>query len=127
MLDYYSIIGGKKMIGAKETAERLGIGVGTLRDWVLKGKIKCTFIEEEMWFESEDVNKFIEETGIKLLTPEASMNAVMKKLRLEATEKNGSLIADSHIEMTKFRLEQSKKNKTLNSEEIKELIENLTK
>lgn len=90
------------MISLKETAQILGIGEYTLKRWVDEKKIKCIYVEENIFFKQKDVDEFIEKTGIKLVKPQSYTEALDML----------------HIEM-------SIKNNTLSDEKIKKLIENM--
>lgn len=110
------------MITLKETCSILGIGEYTLKRWVEEEKIKCTYIEKEMYFEEKEVNNFIEKTKIKLIKPQDYFDILDNNLSLDGDEIK---IDVSSLDIDSFLSYMSEKNKTLNSEDISKLIENM--
>lgn len=115
------------MISTKKASEMLGICEITLEEWVKDKKIKCTYVGEDMYFKLEDVNSFIERTGIKLVTPDIDLQDLRKIFDVEFDDKGNKIVTDSNMNIQKLLSEQSKKNNTLNSDEIKDIINNLSK
>ncbi|GEM_PF-2692381 len=113
------------MISVKETTQILGIGEHTLKRWVDEGRIKCIYVDEEMYFEEKEVNIFTEKTGIKLIKPKVNIEVLMQELELvEIENKNIIKIKGSESNIDKIISYLSTENKVLSSEKIAELIKN---
>ena len=115
------------MISLKETTQILGIGEHTLKRWVDEGRIKCIYVDEEMYFEEKEVNTFTEKTGIRLIKPEDHTEALMKELEFIETENKNIFkfkFTGSDFNLDKLLSSLSAKNKTLSSEKIEKLIKN---
>lgn len=115
------------MIGLKKVSEMLGVCELTVREWVHEGKIKCTYLDNEMLFNADDVDEFIRETKIKLITPDHQMDEIMKFLDKDfssiersncfVTNKNTDTILNSYCE----------KNDVLTPDEIERLFNESSK
>jgi excisionase family DNA binding protein len=76
------------MLTINEVSEILGVGVQTVKDWADKGRIEFTSKENEYYFEKEAVDKFISETGIKLIKPEDSQKAIESLMKTYCKDHN---------------------------------------
>ena len=116
------------MILLKETAQVLGVGEHTLKRWVDEKKIKCTYLEEEMFFEEKDVDDFIEKTGVKLIKPESHTKALIRELKMDEIGDRGIIdIKNSQLDIDKFLSEMNIENKTLDDKKINKLFDSLNK
>lgn len=104
------------MIDLKKVSEMLGVCELTVKEWTKEGKIKCTYIDNEMFFNPNDIEDFINKTKIKLITPDHQMDELKEFLD------NGFYSAEGDKSMDNILNSYCKKNDVLSPEEIEKLF-----